>query len=86
MANTCVPFSLPYIALPSVHATAEALAINKWLVCARHPCNEFFSTFANCLIYDMPDEFVEKLDYALTHPPAPLTVCGHNCLPAILRS
>lgn len=54
--------------------SAEALAMNKWLVCARHPCNAFFeANFHNALVYDDLDGFVQCVTRALTEPPAPLT-------------
>ena len=53
--------------------SAEALAMGKWLVCAEHPSNAFFSQFDNCLIYRNDDEFVQHMKHALTHEPRPMS-------------
>ena len=57
----------------------EALAMGKWLICARHPCNAFVSGFANALVYTTPAQFAEHLRHALKAEPRPLS-------PAELRS
>jgi hypothetical protein len=52
--------------------TAEAIAMNKWVIIPQHASNEFFLQFANCLQYATKHEFVARLQHALAHdPPVP---------------
>ena len=60
--------------------SAEALAMGKWLVCAEHPSNAFFSQFENCLIYRNDDEFVQHMQHALTHEPRPMSKADRDRL------
>jgi digalactosyldiacylglycerol synthase len=51
---------------------AEALAMGKWVICARHPSNEFFYQFPNCLPFAGRREFIACVDVATQSPPEPL--------------
>jgi hypothetical protein len=52
--------------------SAEALAMGKFVILPRHPSNDFFLKFPNCLAYADLDECVAKLQFALQNEPEPL--------------
>ena len=39
--------------------------MGKWVVCAKHPSNQFFEQFPNCLTFRNQDEFIANIYWAL---------------------
>lgn len=64
---------------------AEALAMGKWVVCARHSSNEFFFQFPNCLPFDGEEDFAACVSWALRHDPEDLTPALRCLLLPFLR-
>jgi digalactosyldiacylglycerol synthase len=68
--------------------SAEALAMGKWILVARHPENAFFEQFKNCLIYDSSNDFVRCvvrncLIRSASFEYAPLSRCKASGLQAL---
>lgn len=47
--------------------------MGKWVVCSRHPSNEFFFQFPNCLPFSTEEDFAACVSWALRHEPEELT-------------
>lgn len=54
-------------------ATAEAVAMNKWVILPEAPCNQFFKAFPNVLIFNNKASFSRQLLHALDCEPPPLS-------------
>ncbi|CAN0297916.1 unnamed protein product, partial [Laminaria digitata] len=53
---------------------AEALAMGKWVVCAKHPSNQFFyENFESCLTFTDEHEFTAAMIRALAEDPPRLS-------------
>ena len=50
--------------------TANALAMQQWVILPRHPSNEFFYPFENCLVYESFEQLCSHIGHALSHAPA----------------
>ncbi|KAJ1457433.1 hypothetical protein M885DRAFT_514973 [Pelagophyceae sp. CCMP2097] len=51
---------------------AEALAMGKWVILAKHPSNAFFYQFPSCLVFEDEAEFVRHYAHAMRHEPPKL--------------
>ena len=50
--------------------TASALVMGQWVIVPKHPSNQFYSGFSNCLTYSSQAEFVTHYQHAQNHAPA----------------
>ncbi|MBS0638987.1 MAG: hypothetical protein JSS43_03895 [Proteobacteria bacterium] len=50
--------------------TAEALAMRKWVIVPRHPSNQIFAQFDNCLVYGSDAEFLSCWHRAMANEPS----------------
>jgi glycosyltransferase involved in cell wall biosynthesis len=74
--EVCVGYKIfvnPSVSEVLCTATAEAIAMGKFVLCPVHPSNTFFEIFPNCLQYHSKKEFCKLLAYALQHNPEPLS-------------
>jgi digalactosyldiacylglycerol synthase len=50
--------------------TAQALAMQQWVILPRHPSNSFYYRFQNCLVYASPAEFARHYAHACANEPS----------------
>ncbi|GKY96999.1 digalactosyldiacylglycerol synthase 1, chloroplastic [Mayamaea pseudoterrestris] len=53
--------------------TAEAVAMNKWVIVPDHASNDFFRDYPNVLLYKTNEEFLQLFQHAKAHAPKPLS-------------
>ena len=70
----------PLISMFSLFSTTktpyffQAIAMGKFVIIPRHPSNDFFEQFPNCLMYKRKEDFISNLQFALSTEPTTLSI------------